>query len=325
MPSSKKARRYHGRPRPALRATAAAIGLARQIVCRLRIAPRSHDRQELVEDAPAGTSRPRRFRPALLRQFVHAVVPVAAAHQRQAVRPKRKLGRSLSRQCSYSDADSRRTGAVRSVRARAAPAAANCERTARFRPRSPTSPVICDVMAADQGQPEIVVGKTGSRAAAPGGCHQCCTSPSSNCRAGGPQICSPRKSGPAVDQGHHVLQLIAKSDTRRRIGKTPCAPRHGSSAFDRAAMIDQQIEARFGRVNLHGTRFRPIAARWLAMAASTSSGVSYCASSVSAAAASSPRPEQKDDLFFSPAASTTCVCIAPHGSQPRPGRCRESR
>ena len=43
------------------------------------------------------------------------------------------------------------------------------------------------------------------------GSHQCCTSPSANCRAAARSICSRAIAGFADAQRHHVLQLVAKA------------------------------------------------------------------------------------------------------------------
>ena len=68
-----------------------------------------------------------------------------------------------------------------------------------------------------------------------GSCHQCCTSPSTNCRAGGAQQVLAREVRPRERQRHHVLQLIAEAVRRRPAGSSRRASRAGSSRPGRAA------------------------------------------------------------------------------------------
>ena len=141
-------------------------------------------------------AQPDAFAASLGADPVHAVVPIAAAHQRQAMRADRPGSRSSARtQCSYSGRGARReTGRkVRFVLVRL-PAAALEERHLLVQDRGVAGDL--DVVGDGEGQPQRDRPRQRVRTPRPvGGCHQCCTSPSTNWRRGGAQRCARGRAG----------------------------------------------------------------------------------------------------------------------------------
>ncbi len=73
------------------------------------------------------------------------------------------------------------------------------------------SPVTLEIVLGDIGQPEQIVRECACARRGPcGSCHQCCTSPSTNWRAGGAQDLRAREVGTRDGERHHVLQLVAE-------------------------------------------------------------------------------------------------------------------
>ena len=57
-----------------------------------------------------------------------------------------------------------------------------------------------------------------------GGCHQCCTSPSTNCRAAARRRCSRASSGCGDHERHHVLELVAEAVGAARLVERRARP-----------------------------------------------------------------------------------------------------
>ena len=142
---------------------------------------------------------------------VHAVVPVADADQRQAVRAAGDADvdgahGSARRRCR---APARRS-AGRTIRLRLR-AAARRPGTAPRRRAAPTSPVVRTYSATTNGSHSMSSEQRLRRPRPDGSCHQCCTSPSTNCRAGRAQDVLARDLRRGMQQRQHVLQLIAEA------------------------------------------------------------------------------------------------------------------
>ena len=89
-----------------------------------------------------------------------------------------------------------------------------------------------------------------------GGCHQCCTSPSTNCRAAARRICAAGLAGRAVDQGHHVLELVAEAVGAARLVERRPAPDAAAQHLVEQPAVEQQVERRVGRLHLDGAEDR---------------------------------------------------------------------
>ena len=68
-----------------------------------------------------------------------------------------------------------------------------------------------------------------------GSCHQCCTSPSTNCRPAARSRCARARSGRAQQQRHHVLQLIAEAERAAGLVVAGARPEPAAQCPDRAA------------------------------------------------------------------------------------------
>ena len=75
-----------------------------------------------------------------------------------------------------------------------------------------------------------------------GGCHQCCTSPSTNCRDAARSRCARHRSGPRVEQRQHVLQLIAETECAARLIRTAARPDAAAERLIEQPAVHDQIE-----------------------------------------------------------------------------------
>ena len=105
-----------------------------------------------------------------------------------------------------------------------------------------------------------------------GGCHQCCTSPSSNCRAAARRICAARFLGGAVDQGHHVLELVAEAVGPAGLVERRPAPDPAGQDLVEQPAIEHQVQRGVGRPDLDGPEDAVPSALTSASALSASTG-----------------------------------------------------
>ena len=190
---------------------------------------------EPVEAGDQEPGQPDAFALALAADPVHAVVPVAVAHQRQAVgaqygapiRGRGRSGRRASRirprrPAGRSRHPGRASGAGPSGR----------ERARRGWPRRRSPP------RSEQATNGSQSGSSAMRVRMPrpaGGCHQCCTSPSRNWRPAARRIWARASSGRRVDQRHHVLELVAEPVRAARLVERRAPPDAAARAPGRAA------------------------------------------------------------------------------------------
>ena len=237
VPSSKNARRYHA-PSHACASAAArhAPWRARASASRARSPPSLRERREVVQRLARGTRRATRSRPSPFdADAVHAVVPVAGAHLRQAVR------------ADLSDAVER-ARAMFVERRRFLRACGSAVEVVLLRPRAAARRETAPVRRAPRDRPSRARTRrrrTAARACRrssacarrrrASGCHQCCTSPSTNWRAAATKQVLARDARARVQQREHVLQLIAEAVRAARLIEAASAPRAGSSAPDRGS------------------------------------------------------------------------------------------
>ena len=104
-----------------------------------------------------------------------------------------------------------------------------------------------------------------------GGCHQCCTSPSTNCRAAARRSCSRARSRRAHGERHHVLELIAEAVRAARLVERRARPDAARERLVEQPAVEQQVERPVGRLHLHApTGCRPSASPTARSVASTS-------------------------------------------------------
>ena len=152
-----------------------------------------------------------------------------------------------------------------------------------------------------------------------GGCHQCCTSPSTNCRpppagfapASPPGRRRPGPSRPAADRG---------SRRRRPTGRTPTGPRGGTEHLIQQPAIEQQVQRRVRRLHLHRRQaVRPSARRTSSERRRHRGPVRDSVAAGRGRASSRGRqPRKKTTSCSSPGRSSNGACTAAHGSSPAP-------
>ena len=81
-----------------------------------------------------------------------------------------------------------------------------------------------------------------------GGCHQCCTSPSTNCRAAARSICVACHVALRDRERHHVLELIAKAIRAARLIKRRSRPDATGQRLIEQPAVEQKFIARSGVV-----------------------------------------------------------------------------
>ena len=76
-----------------------------------------------------------------------------------------------------------------------------------------------------------------------GGCHQCCTSPSTNWRDAASSRCSRASSGAACTQRQHVLQLVAKAERAARLVERGAAPQARADQLVEQPAVGERVDA----------------------------------------------------------------------------------
>ena len=80
-----------------------------------------------------------------------------------------------------------------------------------------------------------------------GGCHQCCTSPSTILPGGRPQNVRSRLARLGIEQGHHVLELIAETVGAAGLIERRSSPDAARENLVRQPAVDERIESEVGR------------------------------------------------------------------------------
>ena len=84
-----------------------------------------------------------------------------------------------------------------------------------------------------------------------GGCHQCWTSPSTNCRAAARRRCSRARSRRGHRERHHVLQLVAESVGAAGLVERRPRPDPAAQRLIEQPAIEQQVHRPVRRPDLH--------------------------------------------------------------------------
>ncbi len=85
-----------------------------------------------------------------------------------------------------------------------------------------------------------------------GSCHQCCTSPSTNCRDAAWRMCAAREMRRREDQRQDVLQLIAEAERAARLIEARAAPDAAGQGLIEEPPVQQQVHRAVRRRDLHG-------------------------------------------------------------------------
>ena len=93
-----------------------------------------------------------------------------------------------------------------------------------------------------------------------GGCHQCCTSPSTNWRDARAAVARAASSGRGVDQRHRVLQLVAKAVRAAGLVVAGAAPDPARQRLIQQPAVGEEVDGRVRRAHLDGAE-RPLPVR----------------------------------------------------------------
>ena len=214
---------------------------------------------ELREHVVKEERQPDAFAFAVLADQVHAVIPVAAAHQRQAVVAEAQAVVDGADAMLVERADvvgnlrqvvvrflvrtqrPRTSGTARVRRAR------RCRRSCRHSGRWHR--------AATGNHRRSACARRGPT----GGCHQCCTSPSRNWRAAARSRCSRSKPRLGMHEGHRVLQLVAEAERAARLIESGARPHAAGERLVDEPAVGQEVDGRVGRFDIdHAERPAPV-------------------------------------------------------------------
>ncbi len=152
-----------------------------------------------------------------------------------------------------------------------------------------------------------------------GGCHQCWTSPSRNwCDAA--QDVRPGDLGRGVDQGHHVLELVAEAERAARLVEARARPVPAGEHLVEQPAVGQQVERRVGRLHLHDAQATLPAALTSSSVRAARPGSRYRRTIERADSTSSASPSRKTTSAWPPGSSSIAACNAAHGSIAAPTR-----
>ena len=85
-----------------------------------------------------------------------------------------------------------------------------------------------------------------------GGCHQCCTSPSSELARGGAQQMLARDVALRDAESQHILQLVAEAVRAAHLVEAGAAPDAAAQRLVEQPAIQEQVHGGLGRGDLHG-------------------------------------------------------------------------
>ena len=160
-----------------------------------------------------------------------------------------------------------------------------------------------------------------------GGCHQCCTSPSTNCRDAARSRCARQRSGPRVEQRQHVLQLIAEAERAARLVRAAARPDAAAQRLVEQPAIDDQVERIVWRLHLHGAeRLVPELRRACQRARRPRRATSTAPRARRRAVASRALAEDERDLpRLARPGSRRSICSARAGVEPGAGAAGQAR
>ena len=84
-----------------------------------------------------------------------------------------------------------------------------------------------------------------------GGSHQCCTSPSTNCRAAARRRCCARQRRLRHRERHHVLELVAEAVGAARLVERRARPDPAGERLVEQPAVQQDVHGAIGRPHLH--------------------------------------------------------------------------
>ena len=182
---------------------------------------------------------------------VHPVVPVPAPHERQAVGARGEPAVEGAHAVLEERALLRRDAGLR----------VGVLRVRRERRRLEERDALVE-HAGVAGGPDVVRdrvrqperGRPSSGCACPrplGGCHQCCTSPSRNCRAAARRRCSRTSAGRAMRERHRVLELVAEAEGAAGLVVAGAGPHPAAQVLVEEPAVHEDVEGVVGRPDLH--------------------------------------------------------------------------
>ena len=203
-----------------------------------------------IEHVVQEKAQPDAFAPALLAHQVHAVVPVAGADERQAVLAESQALRMARTQCSYrlavsSDAVGKIVIGILVGFDRAA--FEEVDRSSS----TPVSPVLENVAARRQGQPEVIVGTVRAHAAARRRMPPMLDISLRKLAGRAEEQVLAHEARLGVDERHHVLQLVAEAEGAAGLVKAAPRPETAGQSLVQEPAVGQHVEGRVGRFHLH--------------------------------------------------------------------------
>ncbi len=213
---------------------------------------------ELREHMKQEERQPHALAPALLADKVHAVIPVAAPHERQSVAAKAQTVFECADSVLVERADVIRHLRQVVVRFLVVPQGARSqEGDALLQYSSVTG--YADIAANGQGQPEVVVGEVRSHAAPNGRMPPVLHITFAKLAGCGAQQVLAEQLRLGMHQGHRVLELVAETERAARLIESGAGPHAAGQCLINEPAVGQEIDRRVGRFHIdHAERPAPV-------------------------------------------------------------------
>ena len=148
------------------------------------------------------------------------------------------------------------------------------------------------------------------------GSHQCCTSPSGNCRRAALRICSRASVGSCSRKRQRILQLVAEAERAARLVEGRARPDAAGEALVGQPVVDHRVERLVGRLDLQRVEEAAPVALVLGQALVEILARGAARPARSPLPAEPASPSSQSSVASPPGGTSTSRAIAAQGSRP---------
>ena len=255
---------------------------------------------------------------ALLADEIHAVVPIAATHQRQAVTAESQPMLDRPHAMIVERGRLFRPGGQVVVGFLVRLDLAAFDERNPFVEHTRVADLL-DVAAGGQWQPQEVIGDMSAHAASDRRMPPMLNVSFDKLMGGGSQQMLAHQMRLGMDQGHDVLQLIAEPERAARLVITATSPEAAGQGLIEQPAVDQDIDPRIRRFHINGAqRSLPVMPHAFQRSPRRRRRRDSAGSALVLPRGWWQLPEKTRSRGPVPGQSRTSTCIAPHGSSPGP-------